>query len=250
MATQAAATRAVVALDERHLVPPPGKVAGGGQAGEAGPDDDDAHASLQAIDRARDRRASTPVASRSTWSRAVEGEVDLVGDALLGLLEHAGIEHELLEHPDVGIRDDRAVPEVALGDVVGEEAAGLGEQHGGLAAQQVVADGLAGALRVAPDAEHVVAQGERLADVPAEGLERGQGVGVGPGGEGAEQERPLHGVGAGLEAGHPARLGEVAPSGRGTGDVEQLALHELAQHVGPGPLQRRRRECPRGPTTR
>ncbi len=129
-------------------------------------------------------------------------------------------------------------PEVALGDVLREEPAGLGEQHGGLAPEQVVADGLAGALRVAPDAEHVVAQGEGLTDVPAEGLEGGQGVGVGPGGEGAEQERPLHGVGAGLEAGHPARLGEVAPPGRGAGDVEQLALHELAEHVGPGPLQR------------
>ena len=180
-AAQAAATGSVVALDERHLVPPAGEVAGGGEAREAGPDDDDAHASLQAIDRASDRRASDAGGIEVDVVESGEGEVDLVGDALLGLLEHAGVEHELLEHLDVGVGDDRAVPEVALGDVFGQEAAGLGEQHGGLAPQQVVADGLAGALRVAPDAEHVVAQGEGLTEVPAEGLEGGQGVGARPG---------------------------------------------------------------------
>jgi len=49
-------------------------------------------------------------------------EVHLAGDALLGLLEDAGVEHELLERADISVRDDRAVPEVALTDLLRQAA--------------------------------------------------------------------------------------------------------------------------------
>ncbi len=72
------------------------------------------------------------------------------------------------------------------------------DEHRPLALAQVVARRLAGDLRVAEDAEHVVAELERLAHGQAERARRGDRVVVGAGERGAERDGVLDAVARGL----------------------------------------------------
>ena len=100
---------------------------------------------------------------------------------------------------------------------------GDGEQRGGLALAEVVADGLAGDGLVAEGAEQVVAELERLAERVAVGGQRRLQVVEPAGQRGAEVERALDRVLARLVAGDPpgALVVGVGPRGaergRGTG---------------------------------
>ena len=102
-----------------------------------------------------------------------------------------------------------------------------GDEHRALALDQVVAGRLARLLRVAEDAEQVVAQLERLAQGQAEAAELLELAGVGPGEGGADVDRALDGVLGGLVAQHRHRRVDVGAAARLHGDVEELPGDDL-----------------------
>ena len=99
---------------------------------------------------------------------------------------------------------------------------GQRDQHGALALDQVVAGGLAGRLRVAEDAEQVVAQLEGLAERQPERRQRVEGRGSRAGQRGADVQRPLDGVLRRLVAQHGHRGVDVGPAAGLHGHVEEL----------------------------
>ena len=162
-----------LALEHRDVVARGGEVARGGQAGEPGPDDDDPHADRQATASARSRRAASASGSTSRSSSARCARVDEVGDGLLGPLAHAGVDHRLLQGVDPGVVEGAGV-------AGGEQRAGRGRAAAapaqvssavGLPERRSSPAGLPVRRGVAPDAEHVVAHGERVADEVAPGDE-------------------------------------------------------------------------------
>ena len=76
----------------------------------------------------------------------------------------------------------------------GQSLPGEREQHGRFGRQQIVADRLPCPTRVAPDAEQVVPQRERLAQGPAVRPQTARYLIRRPGRRRAELERPLDGV--------------------------------------------------------
>ena len=120
------------------------------------------------------------------------------------------------------------------------------EDDGRLGRDQVVAGGLAGASRIAPDPEQVVPQGEGLADLaPVRGQGRADHLRR-PRRRRAQLERPLHRVGPRLEPSHLPGVGQIVPAGGAAGQVAPLPVHELDHQQPPDPPQLRRESGDQG----
>ena len=108
----------------------------------------------------------------SARSSAVEGQPAELLDDGLDLGVRAGVVDDPAQPLDVVRRQVGAQRGVELrGLGRGSGVQGEGDQDGALALDQVVAGGLAGEVRVAEDAEQVVAELERLAERQPEGAE-------------------------------------------------------------------------------
>ena len=124
---------------------------------------------------------------------------------------------------------------------VGVADAPMGErkQDRGLGRSQVVAGGLAGASRVPPHAQDVVANREGLAQQVAVVFEQGDQGRRGICGQRAQLQRAGDRVPAALEPGDPTRGCHLALAAGGLSDVEELPLDQLDGHPPPERPHRR-----------
>ena len=134
-------------------------------------------------------------------------------DVVLELGERAGVDDHLLDAGDTVTVEAGSADAGQHGELLGVRTPDrAGEQRRRLALAEVVADRLAGEALVAERAHHVVAHLERVAERQAVRAERReQFVARARGGEhGAEVQRPLDGVLAGLVPADPLGLVDVA----------------------------------------
>ncbi len=101
------------------------------------------------------------------------------------------------------------------------------DERGRLAFAEVVADGLAGDLRVAERAEHVVAELERVSEGKADRRQRGPEPVEGATERGAEVQRPFDRVLPRLVDGDAIRELGLGARGRGAREIERLADAQL-----------------------
>ncbi len=177
-----------------------------------------------------------------------QGLVDQLVDQRLDGGQRAGVHDDLAQRVDAGRVQVRVAEQAARPAPPGPGVAALqsrGDQHRALALAQVVAGRLAGLRRVAEDAEHVVAQLERLAErQPVARSSAASSAAAAPASAPAEVQRLLDRVLRALVPDHatgPLQRALRPPAGHGLLEhVEVLPGHELGAHLVEDPLARGR----------